>query len=75
MTKKELVQELEKYDDNQYVYIRMHKDDAFLGPKFQIIIQGITDTEPWHNGKEDRSNYLIGFDCHVENRILKREER
>lgn len=69
MTKKELIDSLAAYRDDQYVCVLSHSErwpqGAMLG------IQGVKPFKPWHNGKADGSTDLLGIMVHEQNAQLK----
>jgi hypothetical protein len=68
MRKSELLRALEPYNDDQYVYVRLHSKAYPDGA--QVIIQGIKPTPPWHDAEEDQSNWLVGLTAHDGNSPL-----
>jgi hypothetical protein len=71
MTKRELLEALAGFDDDQYIYINLHSDDFRHG--CQVFIQGIKAQPPWGGGAEDGSDHLIGLVAHAGNRLLAPE--
>lgn len=70
MTKRELIEALAPYDDDQYVGVRLFRDQPIEA--VQLCIQGVKGFLPWHQINVDRSlrAELIGIVCHEENREL-----
>lgn len=65
MTKRELLELLKPFADDQYVYIRLHSDDYPDG--CQVIIQCVDQTRPWHADKTDAPN-LVALVAHDRNK-------
>lgn len=70
MTKKELIEALAPFSDDQYVSVRLFRDRPI--ECVQLCIQGVRSFFPWHLIDTDGSerSKLIGITCHEENREL-----
>ena len=69
MTKREILDLLAPYDDDQYVYVRLHSNDYPGGSV--VFIQGVVEVEPWRPGPKN----LIGLAAHAGNKELPPEQR
>ena len=70
MVKKELLQMLEKFDDDQYVFIQLHNKDELRGEtcRSMVVIQAVAEAEPWHNSGKKNLIALVG---HAQNAGVK----
>lgn len=70
MTKKELIEALKPFEDNQYIMISLYGEllDVTSRPRgAQIIIQGINEVQSWKGYGPN----LIGIVAHLRNKELK----
>lgn len=64
MTIRELIDLLEEYDDDQYVYVNLHSESFPRGS--QLFIQGIEPRKPWYGD----GPALIGIVADAGNRAI-----
>lgn len=65
MTKRELLDLLAPFADEQTVYVCLHSKDVPQG--CQVALQGVRETEPWNKGEVPN---LIGLLAHADNTPL-----
>lgn len=63
MTKRQLIEALSRFDDDQWVVVKLHSDDFPHG--CQSILQGVEAFPTWHEGPD-----IIGLVAHAINREL-----
>ena len=65
MNKRELLDALNPYGNDQYVCVLLHTTNQET-VRVQLAIQAIVSCPPWHGS--DGSNDLIGIVCHEQNK-------
>ena len=66
----ELRKSIAEFADDQPVAGILHQRHL---PDGQVGIQFVEAVEPWHEGKNDKSNWIVGLHIHAENAAIPRK--